>query len=283
MYQNASWGAIGIGCDYATGLKLAARVGFASVDTPVDAAVAAKREGSLAAFVGALEEHGLVPGPWGLPVRWQGGDDDFNADLGSLAERAAVAQEVGATRCCTWVPSWSATRAWDENWQFHLDRFGPVAKVLGDHGVQLGLEFLGPETLRAGHPYQFISTCTEMVKLCRELGPNVGLLLDAWHWHTSGGLHAELAALSDAQVVQVHVNDAPRGLQLSEYRDNQRELPGDTCEINLLQFMSELRRMNYSGPVTVEPFNDGLRAMPEVPAAYRVKASLDFLFSLADA
>ncbi len=281
MYANASWGAIGVGVDFAAGLDLAQRVGFGGVDVPVNLAAEAVANGTVAAFCAQFAERGLELGPWGLPIRWQGGEDDFQADLANLPTLAAAAQAVGATRVCTWVPSWSDARGWDENWQFHLDRFGPVAKVLGDHGVRLGLEFLGPKTLRDGHAHEFIYTCPEMVRLCRELGDNVGLLLDAWHWYTSGGTVADLAVLADSDVVQVHVNDAPRDIALDEQRDNVRCLPGDTLVIDLPAFMAELARMSYTGPVTVEPFNDGLRAMPDVPAAYRVKASLDYLFSLA--
>ncbi|MBI5832572.1 MAG: sugar phosphate isomerase/epimerase [Armatimonadetes bacterium] len=281
MYANACWGAVGVGVDFVAGLDLAQRVGFGGADVPINLAVEAVAKGTVDAFTAQFAERGLELGPWGLPIRWQGGEDEFQADLANLPAQAAAAQAVGATRVCTWVPSWSDSRGWDENWQFHLDRFGPVAKVLGDHGVRLGLEFLGPKTLRDGHANGFIYTCPEMVKLCRQLGPNVGLLLDAWHWYTSGGTQADLAVLTDSDIVQVHVNDAPREVALDDQRDNVRCLPGDTLVIDLAVFMGELARLEYSGPVTVEPFNDGLRAMPDVPAAYRVKASLDFLFSLA--
>jgi sugar phosphate isomerase/epimerase len=45
----------------------------------------------------------------------------------------------------------------------------------------------------------------------RELGKleNIGLLVDSFHWHTSGGTPMDLASIPTWQVVHVHVNDAP--------------------------------------------------------------------------
>ena len=277
MFRNASWGAIGVNVGFQEGLALAQRVGFEGVDTSLDQVAAL----GATAYRDLLASHGLVSGPWGVPVNWQGEATSFEDGLAGLPALAATAQSVGATRCCTWVPSWSDSRELEANWEFHVERFGAIARVLADHGCRLGLEFLGPKTLRDGHAHDFVHTCGAMVELCRAIGPNAGLLLDAWHWHTAGGTVAELAALSNADVVFVHVNDAPPGIALDEQRDNVRCVPGDTGVIDLAAFMQQLGRMAYDGPVTVEPFNQALAQTPNVAAAYRVKASLDFLFSLA--
>lgn len=62
------------------------------------------------------------------------------------------------------------------------------APSLKEQGFQLGIEFLGPKTLRDGHRYPFINTLREMMQLAADIGTgNVGLLLDAWHHYTSGG------------------------------------------------------------------------------------------------
>lgn len=276
MYRNASWGAIGVNVGFDDGLALAQRVGFDSVDTPLDRVV----EMGAAAFRALVEGHGLRVGPWGLPVNWQGDEAGYQAGLADLPRLAAAAQSVGATRCCTWVMPCSDSRAFDENWAFHVARFAPIAKVLADHGCQLGLEFIGPATIRAGKAHEFVYTLTGMLELCAEIGPNAGLLLDLWHWYTSGGTEDELAALTNEQIVQVHVNDAPRDVALDAQIDNVRCLPGDTGVIDSATFMRHLHRCGYDGPLTVEPFNQGLRDMPAVPAAYRVKATLDYLLSL---
>lgn len=275
MYRNVSWGAIGVGIGFEEGLALAAQVGFEGMDAPVDRALERGADEVKEQFAA----HGLTIGPWGLPLRWQGSAEDWQADLEKLPARAAAAAALGADRCATWVPSW-AEREFAANWQFHLDRFTPAARIFADHGIRLGLEFIGTPSLRVGKTYEFVYTCPAMVELCEAIGPNVGLLLDSWHWFTSGGNEADLAALNASQVVQVHVNDAPAGVELADQQDGQRLLPLASGVIDSATFMGHLRRMDYPGPLTVEPFYAPLRALPAAEAASQVKASLDLLFAL---
>lgn len=282
MFRNVTWGAIGVRVGFIDGLDLAREVGFEGADVPIDQAVETCERESAEAFVELYDSRGLKMGSWGLPVPWQGDDDAWRQGVDALQPLAEAAQAVGATRCCTWVPSWSDTREMEANRQFHLDRFTPLARVLGDHGCRLGLEFLGPKTLRAGHAHEFVYNLPDMLALCREIGPNVGLLLDAWHWYTSGGDEGQLAELTNGDIVAVHVNDAPAGVPLDEQIDNRRLLPCASGVIPLATFMKHLKRADYDGPVTVEPFNDALNAMEDRAAAEQVKASLDTLFALTD-
>ena len=101
-----------------------------------------------------------------------------------------------------------------------------------------------------------------MLEMGREIGPNVGLLLDCWHWHTSGGTVADLLRLTPRDVVYVHVNDAPRGVAMDDYVDNLRGLPGETGVIDISGFLQSLRTIGYEGPVTPEPFKKELGDMP---------------------
>lgn len=61
-----------------------------------------------------------------------------------------------------------------------------------------------------------------MLELCDAVGPNVGLLLDAWHLYTSGHDPADLELLSNQNVVDVHVNDAPAGVAVDDQVDSVR-------------------------------------------------------------
>ena len=68
-----------------------------------------------------------------------------------------------------------------------------------------------------------------MLELAAACGTgNVGLLLDAWHLYTSGGAVADMDKISNADIVNVHVNDAPTGLSMAEYNDHDRRLPTET-------------------------------------------------------
>jgi sugar phosphate isomerase/epimerase len=136
----------------------------------------------------------------------------------------------------TWILPFSDDKPLEENRAFHIERFTPVAQVLADNGCSLGLEFIGPKTLREGHPYQFIHTMQAMLDMGAEIGPNVGLLLDCWHWHTSHSTIEELRALKPEQVVYVHVNDAPQGIDTDEQLDNVRCLPEKPASSTSLVF-----------------------------------------------
>jgi len=81
-------------------------------------------------------------------------------------------------------------------------------------------------------------------------------VLDCWHWHTSGGTTDDLRELTPEQVVYVHVNDAPPGIQLDEHLDDKRALPGATGVIDIRGFLMTLEQIAYDGPVTPEPFGN---------------------------
>src|SRR5262249_42260160 len=159
----------------------------------------------------------------------------------------------------------------DENRKLHVDRLGDVAQILNEYGCSFGLEFVGPRTLRASQKYQFIHTMEDMLEMGAEIGPNVGILLDCFHWHTSGGTTDDIRELTPEQVVYVHVNDAPP-VPIDDQIDNQRGLPGATGVIDIRGFLMTLQQIGYVGPVTPEPFGN--------PATW-AKQSLDTIWKAA--
>ena len=257
MYRTLSPGAIDVSVSFEEGARLAARYGFEGLALDVGHLL---REGANAVRE-TLAAHGLKPGSFGLPVDIRGEDDAYEASLDRLASVAEAAQRVGCSRASTYIFSWSDARDYGANFDFHRDRLARPAAILAEHGIRLGLEFLGPKTLRDGHAYAFIHTVPGMLELCEAVGPNVGLLLDAWHWYTSGHDPADLERLTAGNVVDVHVNDAPAGVAIDDQVDSVRCLPGETGVINLSIFFDYLKRVGYDGPVVVEPFNAPLRAM----------------------
>jgi sugar phosphate isomerase/epimerase len=150
-----------------------------------------------------------------------------------------------------------------------VQRFRPIAQTLEASGQRLGLEFIGPKTLRDTQKYPFLWTSGEMLRLGREIGSNVGLLLDCWHWYTSHGTLDELKALKAEDVFYVHVNDAPKDVEVDQQIDNVRMLPGETGVIDIAGFLKALKQIGYDGPITPEPFRDELKSLPSDEA--RVK------------
>ncbi|UCH35196.1 MAG: sugar phosphate isomerase/epimerase [Armatimonadota bacterium] len=270
MFRNFCPGCVGISADFETSLDLTVRNGFEGMD-PVGDLTA---PGAAAAMRGRYEGAGIQAGGWGLPVEFRRDDAAFRDGMQQLPRVAAAARELGCLRCPTWVPSWCDELSYAEQYVLWRDRFRAIAQVLGEYDCRLGLEFLGPKTLRAGHRYEFIHTLPQMMEMVRDVGANAGLLLDSWHWYTAGGTLDEIRELSDADIVYVHINDAPAGIGIDEQIDSVRALPGETGVIDLAGFLGALRDIGYTGPVTVEPFSARVNAMAPEDAARETGESL---------
>jgi len=278
MYTCLSPGAIGVGVPFPQAARLAAAHGFQGIQLDLDFVV---KEGPQKAR-DLLEQLGLRPGSFGLPVAFREGEKEYQESLNQLEEKAKAARQAGCTRCSTYILSWSETLNFKENFQFHRDRLRPVAQILADQGIALGLEFLGPKTLRRGKPYEFIHTLEGMLELCEAIGTgNVGLLLDAWHWYTSEGDENQLKALRKQDVVDVHINDAPAGIPVDEQMDNVRCLPGETGVIPITVFLRSLQEIGYDGPVTPEPFSARLHTLPPEEAVRETAAAVRKVWTAA--
>lgn len=282
MFKNLSAGAIGIrNCSMAQAIELAAQSGFEGIDFSIQEAAALADEHGIEYVKGLFKKAGIRPGQWGLPVRWQD-DAHWQEDLEALPHLAAVGRALGCTRTATWCPPSSDERPFEENLRWHIERFRPIAEILAEHGCRLGIEFIGPKTSRMRRKYEFIYTLEGMMDLAAKIGTgNVGLLLDAWHLYTSGGSIDDLDKVTAKDIITVHVNDAPAGLTLDEYIDNDRRLPMETGVIDLPGFMRKLAAMGYDGPVTPEPFSTRVNAIAAenpLEAAKLVAAYMDKLW-----
>lgn len=278
MYKTLSPGAIGIrGLSLAESIKLAKQTGFDGLDFSIQEAA----ELGAAAAQALFEEADISYGAWGLPVRWN--QEGWRDDLAELPRLAAIAAEMGAGRSSTWCPPSSAARHFAENFDWHLERFRAIAEVLQTQGIRFGIEFIGPQSLRPADQHDFIYDMEGMLKMAAAIGTgNVGLLLDAWHLYTSGGSVDDLDKISNADIVNVHVNDAPAGLTMAEYNDHDRRLPCETGVIDLAGFMAKLSALGYDGPVTPEPFSARINAIEDpLEAATETAESMNKLWDIA--
>jgi len=262
-------------------VALAARHGFAGVEFDIRAAQALGFTAAAALF----ESHSVFPSAFGLPVEWRKDDETFREGLKELPALAKLAQDLNATRCTTWVlpdgghdVSAYATTS--------VARFTRIAEVLAENGVRFALEFIGPSHFRT-HPanvwfYDIAGGLAVADEINHVTGVgNVGLLVDSFHWHTSGATAMDLASIPLEQIVHVHINDAPAGLERDQIIDSVRELPGATGTIDLVGFLTTLAGIGYDGPVAVEVFSEALRAMTPDEAAKLAAASLDSVFAQA--
>ncbi|HTT63050.1 MAG TPA: sugar phosphate isomerase/epimerase family protein [Bryobacteraceae bacterium] len=235
--------------------RLAAKVGFPAVDVDLSAAMKAGLSATRALF----EELGIKPAAVDLPVEFRKDDGAFHKDLDKLDDASAFSAAIGCPRMITWImPSSKTPKA--ELRALYLKRFSACADVLARAHVRLGLEFLGPLHLRQMEPYEFIWRMPEMLAFARECGPNVGLLLDVWHWHHAGATMDDIVRAGKDGIVHVHFSDAPN-LPPEKIRDDERLMPGEGV-INLVGFLQALREIGYQDAVSVEVFGRGLKDMP---------------------
>lgn len=215
----------------------------------------------------------IRPAAFFVPTDWRTSDENFRESLKALPRQAEAAAKIGCLRTITWIVSGDNHRPLEENRRFHVERFAPMARIFADYGIRIGLEFIGPKTFRDTFAHPFLYTMDDMLALGREMGSNVGLLLDCWHWYTSHGTLDDLKRLKAEQVVYVHVNDAPAGIPVDEQQDLVRALPGETGVIDIVGFLRTLRAIGYDGPVTPEPFKKELNDLPSDEA--RLQAAGD--------
>lgn len=253
-------------------LSLAKEFGFGGLEFDPRVIADLGSEAAKAKFDAA----GVAPAVFGMTVEWRRDEETYRQGLAELPRLAKAAGEIGCRRTATWVLPGSDERPLEENVKFHVERFRPIAEILGENGISFGLEFIGPKTLRDRFKYPFPHTQDGMLEVAEKVGPNVGLLHDAWHWYTSGGTVEDIKRLRPEQIVYVHVNDAPEGVPVDEQLDNVRRLPAATGVIDLAGYFGALREIGYEGPVAAEPFFDALGQLPDNRARLAVvRDSLD--------
>lgn len=227
--------------------RLAARVGYGGVDVNLNSAMAEGVNETRA----LLSELKIKPGICGFPAPVFGHDEaEFQAGLKKLPEAAKFVAGIGCPRMMSVLPPSSQTPK-TELRKIYKDRLVAVSEILLNSKVRLGMEFLGPMYMHTRLPHEFIWRMDEALEFAKECGPNIGLVLDAWHWHHSGATIDDILHAGKSRIVTVHVSDA-RKQPPEEVRDNQRLLPGEGV-INLLGFFQALQKIGYEDAVSPEP------------------------------
>ncbi|HLU46524.1 MAG TPA: sugar phosphate isomerase/epimerase family protein [Planctomycetota bacterium] len=260
-------GRIGIRCDQARAIELAAANGFESV-APSWADLARLDDDGKKRLEEDLKERKLVFGAADLPVNFRDEEGRFRKDMLELPDFVKTLDRFGIKRVGTWIRPSEQSRTYIENFHTHARRLREVAKALGEKGIRLGLEYVGPKRSWAHYLHPFIHTMVEMSELIDEIGEkNVGFVLDSWHWYHAHEGAEHIRELRADAIVAVDLNDAPAGIERDDMVDHTRELPAATGVIDLKSFLSALVRIGYDGPVRAEPFSQALNELPAEEAA----------------
>lgn len=277
-----SCGAIGVKASPREAIEMAQRFGFEAVE-PSAGFLGQLSDDALAELMAEMKAKKLVWASAGLPVDFRNTDAAFQDSLQRLPDFAGKLQRAGVARIGTWLSPSHGSLTYLANFRRHAQRLREVAKVLADHGLRLGLEYVGPKTSWSAKRFPFIHTMAEMKDLLAEIGcPNVGFMLDSWHWYTAQETRADLVSLRNADVICCHLNDAPAGIPVDQQRDNRRDLPAATGVIDLKAFLGALAEIGYDGPIMAEPFRPDLRKLPRDKAMALVAAAMKKAFALVE-
>jgi len=280
MQLHLSCGALGISFNQRQAIDLAAKHGFDGVDADLKF-LAGLSGAELQDLLGYMESKKVGWALGGLPVDIRAADAAFSEALASLPANVEVLRKAGVARVTTYVLPKSNARPYLENFRFHAKRIRDAATVLNGAGIRVGLEYVAPKTLWASQRYPFVHTMAEMRELIGEIGlPNVGLVIDSWHWYHAGDGPADITALQAKDVVSIDLNDAPANVAKDQMVDGKRELPASTGVIDVKAFLGALEKIGFDGPVRVEPFNEAVRRMAPDEAAAAAKAGLQKAFAL---
>ena len=225
--------------------RLAARVGYGGVDLMLNPAM---KEG-VDSTRSLLTELKLRTSFCSLPVNATGTDEVFQKGMATLEDSAKFVSAIGCGRMMMVLPAASATPA-DELRKTLKERLTAVAEVLARQNVRLGLENLGPLQFRTRAPHEFIWKMNDAVDFAKEIGPNIGVVLDSWHWHHSGATTDDIIRAGKSRIVTIHLSDAAKQAP-EDVKDNQRLLPGEGV-INLVGFFQALKQIGYEDGISPE-------------------------------
>ncbi len=280
MTLNLVCGAIGVKASQTRAIELAAQYGFESVEAH-GAYLSGLSGGEMDELLADLKRKRLVWGTCGLPVDFRKDEDTFKEDLKALPNIAAGLERAGVERVSTWLMPAHNELTYNQNFKQHAKRLKKVCKILADHDLRFGMEYVGTTTLLISRKYPFVHTMAEVLELVDAIGTgNAGIVLDSWHWWQADDSVADIEALRNEDIVLVDLNDAPKGVEKQQQLDGKRELPLATGVIDVGPFLNALNAIGYDGPVRAEPFNQPLRDLDDDAACRATVDSLKKAFEL---
>ena len=227
-----------------------------------------------------LKRHNLLPGAFAFSAAFHASytDPEFERSLAGFEQDLALGVEAGFKCSVGYVQPSSDTFRYYDHFALLRGRLKRVSELLEKYNVRLGLEFIGPTTMRQSRKFDFIHTLDGLRALiaAAEAQKFVGFKLDAMHWYTSGAGILDIEKLSPEEIVYVEINDGLKGdydrFTLPEF---DRELPGATGTIDVAGMLRTIDALGFDGPVVVEPWNAQLRSMDPADAIGKVKKALD--------
>jgi 4-hydroxyphenylpyruvate dioxygenase len=195
------------------------------------------------------------------------GAAQLQRNLDRAERKFDLMQELGAPLmlvCSNAQPDTSADR------ELIATQLRELADRAGRRGLRIGYEALawGTQTNRFAQAW-------EAVKLADH--PHLGLILDSFHTLVLKDDWAPIADIPGDRIFYVQLADAP-WLQLDalSHSRHYRCFPGQG-EFPVVPFVGAVLEAGYTGPMSLEIFNDEFRASPARPTAADAMRSLQWL------
>jgi sugar phosphate isomerase/epimerase len=266
-------GMIGVKANFAQTLDYAIAYGYEAISPFTQEVMQNYSDMQLDEITNKMQSEGISYCSNNIPVEFRKDDVTFKEGFQGLKKFCETMEKQGATRMNTWIISSHNELTYNENMRQHAYRLGECAKVMEDHGISLGLEYLGMRTMLVMNRYPFISSLKEAKELIGEIGQNnVGLVLDSFHWYCANESIEDLHTLNPKEIIVVDLNDARDGFTRETQVDGKRELPVATGVIPVQDFLKGLIDIGYAGTLRSEPFNQVLNDMENEEA---LKANMD--------
>jgi sugar phosphate isomerase/epimerase len=150
-------------------------------------------------------------------------------------------------------------------------RLDMLARRLARHGLQVAVE---------GFPWSALAGGTAVPELLRRVqAPNVGQLIDVWHFFNNGGTPETVTG----PVAAVQLNDGLRvHADYLRHARADRRLPGEG-ELDVVGLLRAVLRTGFTGPWCVEVNTPEFRAVPVDEAARRAATAASAALDAADA
>ena len=127
-----------------------------------------------------------------------------------------------------------------------------LAELAGEHGVRVAYEALAWG--KYVNDYEHAHRLVDMVD-----HPNLGTCLDSFHILSRDWDTAPIEAFNPEKIFFVQVADAPKlSMDVLSWSRHYRVFPGEG-QFELAKFMGHVVRAGYTGPVSLEVFNDVFR------------------------
>lgn len=173
-------------------------------------------------------------------------DKDFEVILNDLKFLCEIGEKIDCKKIVV-VPTFDVgDYTIEEIKEESVKKLNQLADIAETYGVDLAYEFVG-------YPHCAVNTFGQTYDIVNAVNrPNVGLVLDCFHFHAMGSSIEDLRKADPKKIFIFHIDDS-ENLPVGALRDHHRLWPGDGA-VDLDSILKTLKEIGYSNMVSVELF-----------------------------